>query len=293
MQPLFQKIEANINHSFYVEWMKFDRFTNPLQFHPDIELLFVIKGSGTRFIGNSVDSFGSGELVMIGENVPHVWYSNKKTIKADKNPGSEIIFILFKMEIFGEQFWKLPESQSILKLIKLSQRGIKITGESREEIVVLMKLITKSTGLSRITLLLSILEIITSRKEYQFIASPIVHHTINKNDSNRLSKVYKYVNSNYHNEITLENVAQIANLSTTAFCRYFKKSVNKTFVKFLNDIRIAHARRLLTEEDLSIASVCYTCGYSNVSYFIKQFKAITGFTPLNYKKKYADYNYLT
>lgn len=292
MLPKFQKIEANINHSFYVEHMKFHHFTNPLQFHPDIEILLVIKGTGTRFVGDSVEHFGPGDLVMIGQNVPHVWYSDEEDAKENGNLDTEIIFVLFKKEIFGEHFWSLPESQSILRLINRSQRGIKVTGKSFEEISLLMKSICKAVGLNRITILLSILEIIALGKEYHFLTSPIVNHTINESDSNRLNKVYKYVSNNYQNEITLENVASIANLSTQAFCRYFKKRANKTFVKFLNEIRIAHARRLLIEEDLPISNICYTCGYSNVSYFIKQFKKIAGMTPLSYKKKYADYIYL-
>lgn len=289
MLPIFQKIEANINHSFYVEHMKFQHFPNPLQFHPDIEILFVIRGTGTRFVGDSVAHFGPGDLIMIGQNVPHVWYSDEKETKENSDLDTEIIFVLFKKEIFGDQFWDLPESQSILRLIKLSQRGIKVTGKSREMISQLMKSISDAVGLNRITLLLSILEIIASRKEYQFLASPIAQYTINESDSNRLSKVYKYVNNNYYNEITLENIAKIANLSTPAFCRYFKKRANKTFIKFLNEIRVANACRLLMVEDLPVASICYTCGYSNVSYFIKQFKKITGFTPLNYKKKYDNF----
>lgn len=292
MLPQFQKIDANVDHSFYVEHMKFHHFPNPLLFHPDIEIMLVIKGTGTRFVGESVEHFSSGDLVMIGENVPHVWYSDEKVSKDDGDLNTEIIFVLFKKEIFGDQFWGLPESKSILKLINRSQRGIKVLGESREKIALLMKAISKSQGLKRITLLLSILEIITLGKDYQFLNSPIVQQTINERDSNRLNKVYKYVNNNYYNDITLENVSEIASLSTQAFCRYFKKRTNKTFIRFLNEIRIAHARRKLIEDDLSVASICYTCGYSNVSYFIKQFKKISGFTPLIYRKKYGEYIYL-
>jgi AraC-like DNA-binding protein len=293
MLPVFQKIEANINHSFYVEHLKFHHFPNPLQFHPEIEIMLVIKGTGTRFVGDSVEHFGPGDLVMIGQNVPHVWYSDDKYASVSKNHNSEIIFILFKREIFGEQFWELPESQSVLKLIKLSQRGIKVTGKSLEKITLLMKSISNSGGLKRLTLLLSILETMATGKEYQILASPIVQYSINETDSNRLNNVFKYVNNNYHNEITVENVARIANLSTPAFCRYFKKRANKTFIKFLNEIRISHACRLLVEEELPVANICYTCGYSNVSYFIKQFKKITGLTPLSYRKEYADQIYLT
>lgn len=288
MLPVFQKIEANINHSFYVEHMKFPYFPNPLQFHPDIEILYIIHGSGTRFVGDSVDHFGPGDLVMIGQNVPHVWYSDKKYTQENSNLSSEVIFILFKTEIFGEQFWQLPESKSILKLIQLSKRGIKLTGKTRNEVSSLMRSISSSVGFNRITLLFSILEIIASQKEYQFLASPIVQNTINESDSDRLNKVYKYVINNFHQEITLEKASSIASLSTPAFCRYFKKRTNKTFIQFLNEIRISNACRLLAEEDFPVARICFNCGYTNVSYFIRQFKGITGLTPLSYKKKYIE-----
>jgi len=225
---------------------------------------------------------------MIGQNVPHLWNSDEKYSQGNSNFLSEVIYILFKTEIFGEQFWHLPESKSILKLIQLSQRGIKLTGKTRIEVTSLMRSISISVGFNRITLLLSILEIIASQKEYQILASPIVQNTINESDSDRLNKVYKYVINNFQEEITLEKAASIASLSATAFCRYFKKRTNKTFIHFLNEIRISYACRILAEEDLPVARICYTCGYTNVSYFIRQFKRITGFTPLSYKKNYAD-----
>ena len=124
--------------------------------------------------------------------------------------------------------------------------------------------------------------------EYQYLASPIVQNTINDRDSVRLNKVYKYVIDNIHTEISLDKAASIANLSKSAFCRYFKKRANKTFVQFLNEIRVGQACRMLINENHSIAEICYTCGFNNISYFIRQFKKITGFTPLAYRKKFAD-----
>jgi len=288
MQPVFQKIEANINHSFYVEQAKFQYFPNPLQFHPEIEILYVIHGSGTRFVGDSVDRFGPGELVMIGQNVPHSWYSDEKYRQGNSNLLTEVIFILFKTEIFGEQFWRLPESKSIFKLIQFAQRGLKLTGKTRNEVSRLMQSISNAAGFSRVSLLISILDVIAAQKEYEVLANPIVHNTINESDSERLNKVYKYVINNFQQEITLEKIASIASLSAPSFCRYFRQRSNKTFIQLLNEIRISNACRYLTEEDLPIAKICYICGYTNVSYFIKQFRKITGLTPLSYKKKFAD-----
>jgi AraC-like DNA-binding protein len=287
MQPVFQKIEANINHSFYVEHEKFQYFPNPLQFHPEVEIMYIIHGSGTRFVGDSVDRFSPGELVIIGPNVPHLWYSDEKYTRENGNHFSEVIYILFSTEIFGEQFWNLPESKSITKLIQLSKRGIRLTGKVRNDVSSLMRSISSSTGFSRITLLLSILEIISSQKEYKILASPIVQNSINETDSDRLNKVYRYVINNFHQEISLNKAASIASLSAPSFCRYFKRRTNKTFVQLLNEIRIAHACRLLAEEDFPVARICFICGYNNVSYFIRQFKEITRLTPLSYKKKYA------
>jgi AraC-like DNA-binding protein len=286
MLPVFQKIESNINYSFSVEHEKFRYFPNPLQFHPEIEILYVIQGSGTRIVGDSVANFGPGELVMIGQNVPHLWHSDEKYSQENSNLLTEVIYILFKTEILGDQFWQLHESKRILKLIQLSQRGIKLTGKTHNEVSSLMRSISSSVGFKRITLLLSILEKIASQKKYQFLASPLVQNSINESDSERLNKVYKYVINNFQQDITLANAASIASLSIPSFCRYFKQRTGKTFIQILNEIRISRACRYLLAEDLPVEKICYICGYTNVSYFIKQFKAITRFTPLNYKKKW-------
>jgi len=288
MKATFQKIEANINHSFNVEHMKFQYFPHPIQFHPDIEILLVIRGTGTRFIGDSIGHFGPGELVMIGPNVPHGWQSDEKYTKKGSNLISEVKFILFKPEIFGEQFWQLPESKGILKLIQLSQRGIKLTGKTLKEVTSLIDSINSAVGFNRIILLLTILEIITERNEYMILASPDIQNTIDENDSDRLNKVYKYIMNNFQNNITLEEAASIASLSVPAFCRYFKKRANKTFIQFLNEIRIAFACKLLVDDDHTVAKICYSCGFSNVSFFIRQFKRITALTPLNYRKRYSN-----
>ena len=287
MHPVFQKIVANINYSYYMEHEKFKYFRNTLQFHPEIEILYVIHGSGTLFVGDSISRFAPGELVMIGPNVPHLWYSDEKYRLENSNLFTEVIYILFKTEIFGEQFWDLPELKGIFKLIQLSQRGIKLTGKTRSEVSSSLRSISGSVGFNRVTLLLSILEIIASQKDYQILSSPNVRNKINESDSERLNKVYKYVINNFQKRITLDEAASIASLSASSFCRYFKKRTNKTFIQLLNEIRISHACRLLAEEDFPVSRICFNCGYDNVSYFIRQFKEITGLTPLSFKKKYA------
>jgi AraC-like DNA-binding protein len=284
MLPNIEKVEANINHSFHINHMKVDYFPSMRHFHKEVEILLVVQGTGTRFVGDSAEPFVPGDLVMIGPNVSHEWCSDKSI----ENSISEAIYILFNTEIMGNEFWNLPESKIILKIIRQSGRGIKLTGKTRDEVAKLMRTIDSSYGFTRITLLMTILEMIAFNGEYQYLASPILQNTINERDTERLNKVYKYVIDNIQHDISLDKAAFIANLSTAAFCRYFRKRTNKTFVQFLNEIRIGQACRLLVNEDLSIAEICYTCGYNNNSYFIRQFKTITGFTPLGYRKKFSD-----
>jgi YesN/AraC family two-component response regulator len=286
MQPLFQKIEANINHSFFIERLKFSHFPNPLQFHPEVEILLVIQGTGTRLVGDSIGRFKPGDIVLIGKNVPHVWYSDEKYSKENNRYNTEVVFILFNTEIFGDHFWNLPELKKILKLIQLSQRGIKLEGKTRKNVAKLMLKISKAEGFKRLTILLDILEVIAVNKEYRFLASPLVQNSINQSDSDRLNKVYKYMINNYQQKLTAEDAANQANLSLPAFCRYFKKRTNKTFIQFLNEIRIAFACHSLLEEDKSISEICFSSGYNNVSFFIRQFKRVTGLTPLEFRKKY-------
>lgn len=284
MLPNFEKVEANINHSFHINHMKVDYFPSLRHFHQEVEILLVVQGTGTRFVGDSAERFAPGDLVMIGPNVSHEWCSDRDT----KGINSEAIYILFNTEILGNDFWNLPESKIILKIIRQSRRGIKLAGKTRDEVASLMKKINISYGFTRITLLLTILEMIAFNGEYQYLASPVIDSTIDKRDSERLNKVYKYVTENIQDTISLDKAACIVNLSKSVFCRYFKKRTNKTFVQFLNEIRIGQACRLLVNGDYSISEVCYNSGFNNLSYFIRQFKRITGFTPLVYRKKFAN-----
>jgi AraC-like DNA-binding protein len=284
MLPNLEKVEANINHSFHISHMKVDYFPSLRHFHPEVEILLIVQGTGTRYVGDSVEPFAPGDLVMIGPNVSHEWCSDKNSSTAV----SEAIYILFNTEIMGNDFWNLPESKIILKIIQQSGRGIKLTGKTRDDVAFLMKRIDTSYGFTRITLLMTILEMIAFNGEYQYLASPVAQYTVNERDNERLDKVYKYVLDNCHQEISLCRAALIANLSKPAFCRYFKKRAKKTFVRFLNEVRVGQACRMLVNENKSISEICYTCGYSNISYFIRQFRVVTGFTPLGYRKKFAD-----
>ncbi len=290
MQLEFEKVEPKINQSFYANHLRAERFPSPLHFHPEIEILLILEGTGTRLIGDSSGRFSPGELIMIGSNVPHVWYSDRvSTNDMPKTP--ETIYLQFREDFAGEPFMNLPESKNIKKLFSLSKRGIRLRGKTSHLVAEQLVSIIHSSGFSRVLKLMRILQLIAESNEYELLASPISQNQINHENSKKLNKIYKYILENYHENISLQDMAFIADLSTSAFCRYFKKTTNKTFIQFLNEIRIGHACRLLQEEkNDSISHICYACGFNNVSYFINQFRKITGVTPMTYRngmtKKY-------
>ena len=284
MLPNLEMVEANINHSFHINHLKVSHFPSVRHFHPEVEILLVVKGTGTRYLGDSVERFSPGDLVMIGPNVPHEWLSDKQ----DQEEGSEAIYILFNPEVLGKQFWNLPESKIIYKIIRQSERGIKLTGRTRNEVEELMNMLEDSYGFTRIILLMSILEKIAFNGDFQYLASPVIINEVNERDNQRLNKIYRYVLENLHHDISLDKAASIASLSTAAFCRYFKRRTNKTFISFLNELRVGQACRYLINENNSVEEICFLCGYNNISYFIRQFRKVTGLTPLNYRRKFAD-----
>lgn len=283
MQPEFEKVELKRNQSFYVNHLKASRFPSPLHFHPEVEILLILEGTGTRIIGDSTGRFAPGELIMIGSNVPHVWYSDRVVYNDDQKM-PETIYVQFRREFPGESFMALPELTYIDRMIALSARGIRLYGATRKRVADLLESIATSKGFARILTLLHILQIISESEEYQLLASPDLQHHINLENSKRLNKIYKYILANYQENIRIQEIAHVANLSTSAFCRYFKRVTNKTFIQFLNEIRIGQACRLLQEQDhLSVSQVCYESGFNNISYFIHCFKKVTGMTPLAYQ----------
>ena len=183
------------------------------------------------------------------------------------------------------------ESSPILNLYEKAKAGLVIVGSAKKEIIALMQDSVKAEGLRSIITILSILEILCNYEEMYPISSNKSLYQSNKEETDRLNKVINYTMKNYKNEITLEEISSIAHLSNTSFCRYFKMMTKKTFHDFLIEIRINHAQRILIE-DMSVTTeaACFDCGFNNRSNFFRHFKKKTGFTPREYKRKYASKN---
>ena len=286
MKPLFHKVPTQLQTSFSVRHDLKDNFGTIWHYHPELELHHVIRGEGVRFIGDNISNFSSGEILLLGSDLPHTWRCKEEYFENNPKHEVEAIVIQFLPDCLGRDFLTLPEAYLLPKLLEKARKGMSFTGEAREKLSELMHSAISATNLDRLIILLNILKIVTETEEYVSIASGYAVNQSNRSDVIRLNKICTYTLSNYKKDITLEEISSISNLTVTSFCRYFKLMTNKTFYDFLIEIRVSHACRMLIEDMRSTEIICFDCGFNNISNFYRHFKKVTKITPLQYKREY-------
>ncbi|ASK30542.1 AraC family transcriptional regulator [Chryseobacterium sp. T16E-39] len=245
-------------------------------YHPEIELVCVVSGSGTRHVGYHKSNYSNGDLVLIGSNIPHSGFGLNSI-----DPHEEIV-LQFREEIlqFPEQE---IEARSIKNLLELSKYGIHFSAVTKKAMLPKLKKMLESEGYKRYLLLLDILFELSTRKDYDLLNKEIMPYTIISKNKTRLENIFTYVERHYDKDINIEDVAKLANLTLPAFCNFFKKATQITFTEFVNRYRINKAC-LLMVQDKSISECCYSCGFNNVTYFNRMFKKYTEKTPSEFIK---------
>jgi AraC-like DNA-binding protein len=287
MQAIIEKISQGENHSFYVNELRLSHFTSPWHFHPEIEIILITEGTGTVFIGEGVKNFKPGDLVIIGANVPHVWLNDELYYQDDDQQKAAAIYIQFLENFWGNAFLKLPELKQLKLFFNQAKRGIRFEGKTLVTLARLVKEMISVNELERISKLLRILNTMVNASQYRYLSPISLFSDFDQKDCEKINRVFEYVKKHFAGNITLEEISQQANLAPTAFCRYFKSRTNKTFSRFLNEVRISYACKLLVEKKLNVVEICYQSGFHYLSNFNRQFKKIIGFTPSTYQKKRA------
>ncbi len=288
MKPIYAKPPLGSRAAFQVREDYFDVLDTKWHYHSEYELAFIDYPHGKRIAGNSVAVFDQGDLVLYGPQLPHAW-QHATTTDTDTatlpNAGLSYsaIVVHFSESCFGQSFFSIPEMADITALLRKSSRGLHITGDTRRRILRLMKKLVNRTGSQRVILLLQILELLAASDEYTLLTSVGDWDNLNEHDAVRMSAIYEYIIQHFTEDITLEDVAARAHISTSAFCRYFKARTKRTLKQFINELRINLACQLLEENRLSITQVCFEAGYNNISNFNRRFKEIKGITPQQYR----------
>lgn len=286
MKPHFHKVPIKLENSFSIRYDIRKNFGTIWHYHPELELHYIIKGEGLQFIGDNVSNFKAGDMILIGENLPHTWRCKEEYFQETSILKTEAFVLHFLPGCLGKDFLNLPEAYLIPRLYEKAKKGLYIKGKAKERLSYLLTKALKATSLDRLILIISILKELAETEEIEYVSSAYAYNQPNELEMARLDKIYSYTLENYKNEIRLHEIASIANMSVTSFCRYFKLVTKKTFYEFLHEIRISHVCRALVEDKLTTEIICFECGFNNVSNFYRHFKKVTKMTPLEYKRKY-------
>lgn len=285
MRPILRKMIPESENSFVVRKDIGENMKSSWHHHADCEVVYIKNGSGTCLIGDYEGHFESGDVILLGPYIPHSFIFESKYLNNGDGQG-EAIVALFQPEILGDAFLKLPESIEIRNVLELCKRGLKTTGGAKNEIGGIMEEMQKASKGRKLINLLTILQLISERNEYEISASHGYSFTTEKQNNARLNLVIEYTYVNYRKQIAVEDVASLTNMTVPSFCRFFKEKTKKTYTRFLMEVRIGHACKLLIEDDMHPGEAGYSCGYNSVSHFNHQFKVLKNQSPLEFKKNY-------
>ena len=223
-------------------------------------------------------------MVFFGPGLTHAWFNDLEYYTETDNLTARSIVTYFKASWLQEQVTALPYSEKFEKALLNAKRGMKITGSAHTRIASILNHFHQSSGLRKTIDILTILHELAENEEYELLAGVNYVNQASANEAQRINQVYEYVMKNFSHPIKLDEVANIANMSPNAFCRYFKSQTQKNFSHFVNEIRIGHARKLLQKKDLTISRICYESGFQSMTNFNKFFKRHTKKSPLEYRK---------
>jgi AraC-like DNA-binding protein len=285
MKPVLEYLPRHAKESFVVKFFEYSFYPTPWHYHPEYELVLVTESEGKRFIGDDICDFGPGNLAFIGPNLPHLYRNDERYHEASSRLKARSIVVHFLESSLGNDMLALPEADSLRKLFSRSVRGLDIQGETRETISARLFEILNLDGLDRWMKLLDILRILATTDEYEYISRHAIQGQHEK-DNERLNKVIEHVMKSFQQQIRLDEIAHQVNMTPAAFSRYFKKRTRNTFSDFISQIRLGHAAKLLQDDQLSVAEICYACGFNNLSNFNRQFKALYKMSPMQFRKLY-------
>ena len=280
-KPTLEKISPDFGSSILVK--KHTEFLKEIKafwhFHPEIELVYVDKGKGKTHIGNHLSYFNNSQLLLIGANLPHNGFTDRLTTN-----GSETL-VQFKPEFLGDAFFEIPEMKPILTLFEKAKKGIVFGVKTKQKLGVKIQKLTEKKGFKQILILLDILHTLSKSDDYTLLNADGFAFEAQPQNNNKIDEIFKYINENFNQHISLDEVADLVSMTVPAFCRFFKKSTSKPFTKLVNEYRVVHATKLLSESQSSITDICFECGFNNFSHFNKLFKEFTGKSASKYRNE--------
>lgn len=281
MEFVFEKIFVPNNHSFISRKLPLSSNAR-IHSHKNFELNYITSGTGRRIVGDNISGFESGDLVLLGPNLPHCW----EVLDREKDQDPTCIVTHFSENIINSDFFKMPELDKVVDILKQANRGIRFKVKNDREIRQILEEMSECEGLEYYIGLLRVFNYLIKIEERDKLSNPIDQSSVFSKNIEKINKVYEYVFQNIQEGIKLEEASAVLNMAPSSFCRFFKKKTNLTFMEYVKNVRVGIAAKLLAETDKQITHICFESGYNNLANFNHYFKASMGKTPSDYRKNF-------
>lgn len=284
MKAVEYRLPKDFDKSFIVFQETGGYFPCPWHFHPEYEFVLITKSTGRRMVGDHIGYFDEEDLVFMGSMLPHVWVNDSVYTTGQATHLADAIVVHFVDDFLGSDFLSIPEMESFRRVLRMSERGMVLKGQTRDKINALLKRMPGMNGMQRLSTLLTVFDIMAGTTEYDLLASPKFVQNFQYDASDRFRKITEYIMQNFDRDISLTEIASVAGMGVTAFCNFFKEQFRVTFVEYLNTVRIGHACKLLGDSDRNVVEVAYECGFNNLANFNRQFRKFKDMTPTSYRR---------
>ena len=280
-------IPVEIDNSFHLQEDRLPYFYEHLHRHTETQITWVISGEGTLIAGNTMQRFQSGDLFVIGANQPHLFKSDPLYFNETNRKSIHSLNIFFNPTGFISQLLAFPEMRGIKKFVTSSGFGMQASEKDAAKLSEHFLKIKNSSAGFRLAYFIELLQVMANLKKWKYLSTESFEFTITDSEGLRMNDIYQYTMEHFTKNITLEQIAAVVYPTPQSFCRYFKKHTSKTYIIFLNEVRINEACKRMMEMNFdSISTIAYQSGFNNVVTFNRVFKSITGKAPREYIKEY-------
>lgn len=285
MKTFYEQIPLDESKTYIIREFLVDDLTFPFHHHPYFEINYLVKGSGKRIVGHDITEFVGNDLTLIAPNLPHQ-FKNQENHDYRK---IHSIILQFHPAVFGNELTSKSEFVDLNLLFQKAKRGLAFGKKTIEKTDSKFKKLLQLRGFNGVLLFLEILNDLASTSDFEYLSVVNWEHNISGKGKEVTDKVFHFIFNHFTTEISLEQVAQVAGISKSAFSHYFKKRTGKTYSEFVNELRISHSLKLLTDTEKNIAEICYASGFNNLSYFNRVFKKNHGQTPKEYRNLHGKF----
>ncbi|MCG2460439.1 AraC family transcriptional regulator [Flavobacteriaceae bacterium F89] len=281
MEFVVEKIYVPSNHSFISRKLPLSSNAR-IHSHKNFELNYITSGAGRRIVGDNISGFEKGDLVLLGPELPHCW----EVLDSENGEEPTCIVTHFSENIIDSDFFKMPELQRVVALLKDAHNGIRFKSEDDSEIRQILTELSESRGLEYYIGLLKVFNSLIKITERITLSNPMNQSSVFSKNIEQINKVYEYVFQNIQEGVKLEEASAVLHMAPSSFCRFFKKKTGLTFMEYVKNVRVGIAAKLLAETDKQITQICFESGYNNLANFNHYFKANMGKTPSDYRKNF-------